>query len=138
MNELSVGEAKYSSALGVLTGWKEHFSKLATPDNNLKIDVSYQQLIATEMSEIIDVCTHIAGSSSAAETVTFQRVKKMIQSLNREKAANIYGVLAEHVLYDGDLLLQVLTDIINSLFSIGSIPDSLKAGIQTRSIREKV
>ena len=45
VNEVSVGEATYSSASGVLTGWKEHFSKLATPDNNLKPDVSYQQLI---------------------------------------------------------------------------------------------
>ena len=107
VNELSVDEATYSSASGVLTGWKEHFSKLATPDNNLKTDVSYQQLIGIEMPDIIDVCTHIAGSSSAAETITVQQVKKAIESLNRGQAADIYGVVAEHVLYGGDLLLQV-------------------------------
>ena len=79
------------------------------------------------MPENIDICTHIAGSSSAAETITAQQVKKAIETLNRGKAADIYGVVAEHVLYGGDLLIQVLTNIINSFLFIGSIPDSLKA-----------
>ena len=83
------------------------------------------------MPEITDVCTRIAGSSSTAQTITVQQVKKVIESLNRRKAADIYGVVAEHILYRGDLLLQGLTDIMNSLFSIGSIPDSLKAGVLT-------
>ena len=80
MNELSVGEVTYSSASGVLTGWKE-------------------------------------------------QVKKATESLSRVKAADIYGGVAQHVLYGGDLLLQILTNIMNSLFSIGSIQDSLKAGV---------
>ena len=137
VNELSVGEVTYNSASGVLTGWKEHFSKLATPDNNLKTDVSYQQLIGIEMPEIIDICNHIAGSSSTAQTITVQQVKRAVESLNRGKAADIYGVVAEHILFGGDLLLQVLTEIVNSVFSIGSISDSLKAGVLTPVYKRK-
>ncbi|MES9969373.1 MAG: hypothetical protein ABW092_05020, partial [Candidatus Thiodiazotropha sp.] len=94
VNELSVGETTYSSTSGVLLGWKEHFSKLATPDSTLKADASYQQLIKTEMPEILDVCTHVASSSSTPEVITVQQVKKAIESLNRGKAADIYGVVA--------------------------------------------
>ena len=45
--------------------------------------------------------------------------------------------MAEHVLYGGNLLLQVLTNIINSLYSIGSIPDFLKAGVLTAVYKRK-
>ena len=45
--------------------------------------------------------------------------------------------MAEHIVCGGDLLLQVLTDIMNCLFSIGSIPDSLKAGVLTPVYKRK-
>ena len=66
-----------------------------------------------------------------------EQVKKATESLSRVKAADIYGGVAEHVLCGGDLLLQVLTNIMNSLFSIGSIQDSLKAGVLTPVYKRK-
>ena len=50
-------------------------------------------------------------------------------SLNKGKAADVYGIVAEHILYGGDYLFQELTTIINILFAVGDIPDSLKLGI---------
>ena len=52
-----VGDATYSTASGVLQGWREHFSNLATPDQTTKCDHVYQELVRTEVPEIADICT---------------------------------------------------------------------------------
>ena len=52
VNELHVGYSTYSTASGVLKGWREHFINLATPDPTTKCDHVYQELVRTEVPEI--------------------------------------------------------------------------------------
>ena len=70
-------------------------------------------------------------------TVTVEEVEEAVLSLNKGKAADVYGIVAEHILYGGDYLLQELTTTINSLFAVGEIPASLKLGILTPVYKRK-
>ena len=137
VSELHVGKSTYSTSSGVLQGWREHFSKLATPDSTMNSDSAYQKLIKTEMPQIVDICTHISRTSTASESVTVEEVKEAVLSLNKGKSADVYGIVAEHILYGGDYLLHELTTIINSLFAAGEIPDTLKLGILTPVYKRK-
>ena len=137
VNELHVGDATYSTASGVLQGWREHFSNLATPDPTTKCDHVYQELVRTEVPEIADICTHISKSAPTTDSVTAEEVEMAISSLNKGKAADAYGVVAEHILYGGDQLLHMLTRVVNRLFTAGMIPDSLKLGILTPVYKRK-
>ena len=137
VNELNVGDSTYSTSSEVLQGWREHFSKLATPNDTLRKDHAYKQLVKTEMLEIFDICTHMANSPTNIETITVPEVKEAISSLNKNKAADIYGIVAEHILYGGKVLLEFLTRIINQLFTFGKIPESLKLGVLTPVYKRK-
>ena len=137
MNELNVCDSTYITSSGVLQGWREHFSKLATPNDTLKKDHAYKQLVKTEMLEIFDICTHMANSPTNIETITVSEVKEAISSLNKNKAADIYGIVAEHILYGCKVLLEFLTRIINQLFTFGKIPESLKLGVLTPVYKRK-
>ena len=125
VSELHVGESTYITSSGILQGWREHFNKLATPDSTMNSDPAYQKLIKTEMPQIVDICAHISRTSTASESVTVEEVEEAVLSLNKGKAADVYGIVTEHVLYGGDHLLQELTTIINSLFAAGEIPTHL-------------
>ena len=137
VNELNVGDSTYSTSSGVLQGWREHFSKLATPNDTLRKDHAYKQLVKTEMLEIFDICTHMANGPTNIETITVPEVKEAISSLNKNKAADIYGIEAEHILYGGKVLLEFITRIINQLFTFGKIPKSLKLGVLTPVYKRK-
>jgi hypothetical protein len=49
--------------------------------------------------------------------VTKQEVKKAINSLNRNKAADFYGITAENIVYGGDNLVKYIQEIL--LYIIG-------------------
>ena len=69
--------------------------------------------------------------------LTTDQVKKAISSLNRGRAADFYGVTAEHFIYGGEELLRVTTDILNSLFRLGQLTDSMKTGVLTPVLKKK-
>ena len=59
-----------------------------------------------------------------------KQVKEAINSLNRGKAADIYGLTAEHFLFGGEGLVEPTTDIITDCSS-GRLSDALKVGVLT-------
>lgn len=136
VNELHVDGEVYSDVGdGIMRGWFEHFKSLATPSENPDFDEHYRRLVDIEVMEIIDMCCEL--KQSPTELVTNQQVKDAIKSLNRGKAADVYGLTAEHFLYGGDGLVDTTTDIINGLFKFGRLSDALKVGVLTPVYKKK-
>ena len=80
----------------------------------------------------------MAKSPTNIETITVPEVKEAISYLHKNKAADIYGIVAEHILYGGEVLLEFLIRIINQLFfTFGKIPESLKLGVLTPLYKRK-
>ena len=67
--------------------------------------------------EIMDMCCDTR--SDGHELITVQQVKQAVSALNRGKAADVYGLTAEHFPHGDDGLLGTTTDIINGLYKFG-------------------
>ena len=134
VNELHVGTRVYDSNSGILAGWHEHFKDLATPADNPSFDEEYRKLVEMELSEIRDLCDE---SSTLTNRITTGQVRKAISSLNKGKAADFYGLTAEHFIHGGEALLRVLTGIVNALYEHGKLTESLKVGVVTPVFKRK-
>ena len=62
-------------------------------------DEEYRRLVEMEISEIRDLCDE---SSTLTSTITTGQVMEAISSLNRGKAADFYGLTAEHFIHGGE------------------------------------
>ena len=120
VNELHVDEKTFHTEEGILEGFREHFQMLATPCDVPGFDRTYGNLVQSELAEIIELCRK-APDDQPRQYVTCEQVEKAIASLNRGKAADYYGVTAEHFLFGGEELLSVTTEIINNLYKYGEM-----------------
>ena len=135
VNELSVDSTVYKSDSEILSAWRQHFSSLATPSDNPDFDEEYRQQVASEML-IMDICNSLPAQNPK-DTVSELQVKEAIEAMNRGKSADIHGVTVEHFLYGGDALLQKVTAIINSVFSLGRVTEALAIGTLTPVFKNK-
>ena len=69
--------------------------------------------------------------------VTEAELADALSSLNKGKAADIYGLTTKHLLFASDTLLPVLTSLMNSIFCLSDLPDSLKLGLLTPVFKKK-
>ncbi len=79
-----------------------------------------------DVVEIHDICAYVNTDNL---NITLEEVLTAIQTLNKGKSADIFGLTAEHLLHGGDNLLRHVTDILQATFTAGTIPDMLKKGI---------
>ncbi|MCG7866749.1 MAG: hypothetical protein JAY74_10300 [Candidatus Thiodiazotropha taylori] len=134
VNELKVGDKVFTTKSEILEGFREHFCSLASPSDDPSFDGRHSDLVKMEVNEILEMCSK---SYMELKQVTQDQVKKAIFSLNRGKAADVYGVTAEHFLHGGENLLQTTTDIINSLYRQGAITECMKTGVLTPVYKKK-
>ena len=74
---------------------------------------------------------------SPATTISTELVTKAIKSLNNGKAADFFGVIAEHFTHGGTALVDATTEIVNSLFRFGKVTEALKIGALTPIFKKK-
>ena len=65
------------------------------------------------------------------DPVTLDDLDTAINSLNRGKAPDVYGLSVENVLHGGKQLKLILLEVINDIFMAGAVPDNLKCGLIT-------
>ncbi|MEW8548126.1 MAG: reverse transcriptase family protein, partial [Candidatus Thiodiazotropha sp.] len=75
--------------------------------------------------------------SESYTPVTEEEIYKAVKSLNKGKAADIFGITAEHLLHATDELIPVLVVLMNSIFSNGTVPDCMKLGVLTPVYKKK-
>jgi hypothetical protein len=63
--------------------------------------------------------------------------KKSIKSINTGKSADIYNITIEHIINDGEQMIIILLQIVNTIFDHGSVPDILKVGLLTPIFKNK-
>ena len=82
-------------------------------------------MVERELAEIIDICEASRGDYSPVEE---DEVVKALKSLNKGKAANIFGLTTEHLACASKEMTPVLTALLNCIFLVGDLPYSLKLG----------
>ena len=100
----------------ILAGWATHFGKLATPSVNANFDSTFQSQIHREIQQL--------DEQSPGEHIflTVDQVEQAVKSLPTHKAAGPDGIVAEHLLYAGPLLLVHLCSIFNAILANLSYP----------------
>ena len=130
VDELIVGNNRYTTPQDILQGWKEHFEALATPTD--ATENSY-----TNREFDLDVIYEICKSDSELLIFTEEEVDEAIKSLNLNKAPDVFGLTAEHIKYGGERLTTAITNLINNICNSEDVPDLLKLGILTPVFKRK-
>ena len=134
LNELHVGDSTFRTDGEILQGWRQHFGDLAKQSSNPRFDEKYKRIVDMELGEIIDICK---SSSASYSPVTVEEVEEAIGSLNKGKAADVFGLTTEHLSYASADLIPVLTTLLNGIFHVGELQSSLKLGLLTPVFKKK-
>lgn len=123
IDHLNIGDDIFRNN-DIVEGWHRHFSKLAEKKLNINADVKSLQQVEREVIEIKKMCQE----SYKHSPITKDEIEKTVQSLNRNKATDYFGVSAEHFIYGGNELLEYLRQLLNTSFEHCYIPDEMKIG----------
>ena len=131
VTELNANGEIHSTKEDILRGWNDHFKDLATLDqgevgNNLN-----------ERDFDVDIIEDICKQSATPIVFTTEEIRDAVKSLNTNKAPDIYGLTAEHIIHGGDTLISTITEVINNICKTATIPDALKHGILTPIFKNK-
>ncbi|CAG2233361.1 unnamed protein product [Mytilus edulis] len=124
IDELNVDGQIYNSDNQIINGWHIHFGELAKKSVNTKFDHKHLENVEKEVKVISDICQE----RYIHMQVTDEEVEKAISSLNKNKAADIYGITAENIIYCGEDLRAYIRELINMSFKYCYVPDLLKIG----------
>ena len=108
--------------------WRQHFGTLATPEYHPDFDKEYGRHAASEILDIMDICSSVQVKDSE-DNISEQQVKEAIESMTMGKAVGFHSVTVEHFLCPA--LLQIVTEIINSAFRFGRVTEALSIGSLT-------
>ena len=114
----NIDEKRFSEE-SVLSGFHEQFKTLASKKPNQEHDKKYLQQMEDEVSSIYQLCLN---SEIVPTMVTSKDIQNAAKSLNRGKAADVYGVTAEHIYYGGQELLSMVKTLINNILLTKDVP----------------
>ena len=106
----------------------QYYEQLAVPDNNPSFNDEFLDLCTFRCS-LIEQLANV--DPDPVQPFSKTEVEKAIKNLNNNKAADEYGITAEHVKYAGEPLLNILADIFNVILSTCEIPENFKTGYIT-------
>ncbi|VDH96144.1 Hypothetical predicted protein, partial [Mytilus galloprovincialis] len=130
ISDLCLEDKLYSTREEIFQGWNEHFSNLATPEAaDLKSNHTNKN---TDVDIIEEIC-----KENAEPLVFTSEVDKAINKLNTSKTPDLYGIMAEHIRYGVDALLQGTTSIIYNICKEVLVPDCLTHGFLNPIFKSK-
>ena len=124
-NELIVENKVYTGDL--LPAWKEHFSKLAQPSDNPNFVSERINAATKNINMIRDLLPQVNRLEPPLELC---EVLTSIRSLKKKKAADVYGLKAEHITSAITPISNFLTPVYSKIIETGQYPVSLKEGVR--------
>ena len=109
----------------ILQGWKVHFQKLATPEDNTNTETDPEDLVTLNDLLIQQMCRDV---NKPVLPVTHDEVKDAIKHLKKNKSPDAYGITAEHVQLARKYLPPLITAFINTTIQHGTLPQHMKEG----------
>ena len=132
INDLNVNEQCFNGEENVINGFKSHFESLATVKEDPDYDKEFKSLTDYDYDLIYELT-----SLNEVPAVTHEEFTKAVKSMNKGKSADIYGLTIENILNGGAELQNVLLEVVNNIFTRGTIPDMLKRGLLTPVFKKK-
>ena len=89
-----------------------------------------------EIREIRTHCRNVNDPESPT-CISEKEVSSAIKSLNKGTSPDIYNICAEHLMYGADTVIPILTELLNKMWQLGTVPDSVKLGVLTPVFKRK-
>lgn len=105
-------------------GWAQYFEKLATAEDLPHFDNDH----AERMKSKLHLISLQGDTRKDPEPVSEGQIVKHIKALKNNKAADAYGLTAEHVKLASPEVVTILTVLTNSIFKSKKLPDQFKIG----------
>ena len=102
--------------------WADYFENLASP-TTLETD----HLLSLPENTLRDYHSTLVESQHQTEVTSYE-VRTAVNKLNKNKAADIDNITAEHLIFASSDFFDTLTLAINNSLSTGECPDSCKSG----------
>jgi len=110
-----------------LEGWRDYFQCLATPDDKEEYDDYHYDSMMSQLALVED----LNSNSDPLCHVSVKDIKKHVTSLKNGKAADIYGVTAEHLKFAAPVLFDALEQATNNTLDSGKLCPQYKLGVLT-------
>ncbi len=123
LDYLIVEGTKSETPDDVCNAWMKHFSKLAAPDENPPDSPYYRDVIDIEI-----ICSRVSDPTTPLDA---EKIEALIRELNRNKAADIHGLTAEHLIHAGPAAIQTIQLIMNQIVMSCKLPSDQKTGALT-------
>jgi hypothetical protein len=132
ISELRVGDRLFQGS-DLASGWKQHFAGLAEPVDHPTYNNAYAKQVTLDVDLIAEIC----DADKSAVVFAAPQVSEAISSLNKNKAEDVFGLAAEHLVNAGDRTVEIVTSIVNAIMRNGKVPACLKEGIITPVFKNK-
>jgi hypothetical protein len=123
VTELDVNGTRISGDQEINEAFTEHFSALATPTPHDNFDEHYSKLVDQDVN-ILE--KFIQSHSFTIIPITAKEIRYYISRLNKGKAPDELGLMAEHLKYADDSILDYLAKLCTAIVNLRHIPEELK------------
>ena len=129
---LIVNGEEIFSATEQRLAFSKYYEDLSIPKDH-GYDSAYLELCSVRHEMIAEICRE---NPSEPDPITVEEVTKAIHQLNNKKAADEFGLTAEHLKYSGYPLIENITNIFNETLKSKTIPAAFKSGILTPVLKK--
>ena len=117
-----------SEVNAVLGVWRRHFANLGTPQNKTNFDDQHYNAV-TEFVRLYNE-GRANDDNFLNDPFSIEEIRTALSNLNRGKAPGADMVSAEHIVYAGECIEQVLMFLYNSIVTLEDIPSCFRSGVQ--------
>jgi hypothetical protein len=109
-----------------IEGWATYFEQLASEEALPHFNNDYHNIMKLKL-HLTSLQTKPAHEETP-EMVNETQVKKHVKALKLGKAADVYGLTAEHIKHAPLQLISIITRLINTILCNQALPDQFKIG----------
>ena len=113
-------------------GWAQYFEGLATPASLPEFNEEFRQSAELQLA-LIPEANRLEKQDVSIHPLN---VAKYIKSMKNGKAADIFGLTAEHLKHASPIITSVLSSLIQNIFRLRTIPESFKLGVITPVLKK--
>ena len=132
IQDLHIDNEVMSGKQNIINGFRKHFSNPAVPI--FDPDFNYKSSDINDYE--IDIITELTTQEDIPEP-TYEEINTALSVMKKGKAADVFELTVENILYGGDELLYIIHKIIVAITREGHIPDLLKTGLLTPIFKNK-
>jgi hypothetical protein len=116
-------------------GWSQYFEELATPKDNIFFD-SNNKNSRELMFILLQLLELREARNGNAPQLNEDEIRKHIASLKNGKAADLFGLTAEHLKLASPSIVPVLQALLNKAFTAQKLPSQFKIGVVTPVLKK--